>query len=95
MQLDEFETKFEKDFSLVSYRSTNTVMRSAWFLDNGESHHMTKAREIFSILIERDSYVHVELSDDSKYAMKGEGTITFHLESGGSLDAQDVLTYQV
>jgi hypothetical protein len=66
-------------------------MRSAWFLDNGASHHMTKAHEIFSILMERDSYLHVQLGDDSKYVVKGEGTITFHLESGGSLDAQDVL----
>jgi hypothetical protein len=31
------------------------------------------------------------LGDDAKYAVKGEGTITFHLESGGLLDAQDVL----
>jgi hypothetical protein len=33
----------------------------------------------------------VELGDDAKYAMKGEITIKFHLESGGSLNAQDVL----
>jgi hypothetical protein len=33
----------------------------------------------------------VGLGDDAKYAVKGEGTITFHLESGGSLDAHDVL----
>jgi hypothetical protein len=33
----------------------------------------------------------VQLGDDAKYAVKGEGTITFHLESGGSLDAHDVL----
>jgi hypothetical protein len=41
--------------------------------------------------MERDSDVHVELGDDAKYAVKGEGTIMFQLESGGSLDAQDVL----
>jgi hypothetical protein len=33
----------------------------------------------------------VELGDDAKYAVKGEGTILFQLESGGSLEAQDVL----
>jgi hypothetical protein len=42
-QLDEFATKFEKDFSLVSCLSTNTNTRSAWYLDNGASHHMTEA----------------------------------------------------
>jgi hypothetical protein len=35
--------------------------------------------------------IHVELGDDAKYAVKGEGTILFQLESGGSFDAQDVL----
>jgi hypothetical protein len=47
--------------------------------------------EIFSSLTERDLKVHVELGDDAKYAVKGEGTITFQLESGGSFDAHDVL----
>jgi hypothetical protein len=42
-QLDEFATKFEKDFSLVSCLSTSTNTRSAWYLDNGASHHMTEA----------------------------------------------------
>jgi hypothetical protein len=52
---------------------------------------MTEAQELFSSLMERDSDVHVELGDDAKYAVKGEGTICFQLESGGSFDAQDVL----
>jgi hypothetical protein len=30
MQLDEFAVKFEKDFSLVSFLSTNTTIRGAW-----------------------------------------------------------------
>ena len=62
-------------------------MRSAWLLDIGASHHITKAHELFSILMERDSYLHVQLSDDSKYVVKGEGKITFHLELICSLDA--------
>jgi hypothetical protein len=33
----------------------------------------------------------VELGDDAKYAVKGEGTILFQLESGGSFEAHDVL----
>ena len=41
--------------------------------------------------MERDSGFHVELGDDSKYAVKGEGIVMFHIESRGSLDAQDVL----
>jgi len=48
---------------------------------------MTKEYELFSSLTERDSNVHVELGDDAKYEVKGERTVTFHLESRGSLDA--------
>jgi transposase-like protein len=44
MQLDEFATKFEKDYSLVSCLSTNNTMRSAWFLDSGASRHMPEAQ---------------------------------------------------
>jgi hypothetical protein len=47
-QLDEFATKFEKDFSLVSCLSTNTNTRSAWYLDSGASHHMTEAHGSYS-----------------------------------------------
>jgi hypothetical protein len=42
-QLDEFATKFEKDYSMISFLSTSTTMRSAWFLDSGASRHMTEA----------------------------------------------------
>ena len=41
-QLDEFATKFEKDYSLASLLYTNIAMMSAWFLDSGASHHMKK-----------------------------------------------------
>jgi hypothetical protein len=41
--------------------------------------------------MEKDSGIHVELGDDAKYAVKGEGTILFQLESSGLLEAQDVL----
>jgi hypothetical protein len=41
--------------------------------------------------MERDSKVHVELGVDVKYEMKGEATVLFQLELGGSFDAQDVL----
>jgi hypothetical protein len=91
MQLDEFAVKFEKDYSLISFLSTSTTTWSAWFLDSGASRHMIEAHELFSSVTERDSDVHVQLGDDAKYVVKGEGTITFQLESGGLLDAHDVL----
>jgi hypothetical protein len=82
MYLDYFTMSFEKEYSLVSYLSTITTSRSEWLLYNDASHHMEEAWDLFSILIERDSYFYAELSNDSKYAVKGEGKITFHIQSG-------------
>jgi hypothetical protein len=87
---DEFAAKFEKEFTLASCLSTRTITKGAWFLDSDSSHHITESRELFCILKE-DSGIHVELGGDAKYAMKGEGTILFQLELGGSFEAQDVL----
>jgi hypothetical protein len=70
-QLDVFATNFYKESLLISYLSTSTNSRSAWYLDSVAS------RELFKSLMERESWVHVELCDDAKYAMKGERTILF------------------
>jgi hypothetical protein len=51
MQLDEFATKFEKDYSMIYFLSTSTIARSTWFLDNGASHHMIESRELFSSMM--------------------------------------------
>jgi hypothetical protein len=51
---------------------------------------MAEAHELFSSLMEKDSKVHVELGDNSRYALKGEGTFMFHLDSGGLLYSHDV-----
>jgi hypothetical protein len=34
---------------------------------------------------------HVDLGDDTKYTVKGEGKVMFHLELRDSLDAHDVI----
>jgi hypothetical protein len=85
-QVKEFVEKFEKNFFLVSCLS-GTVSKGSWYLDSGVSHHMIEARELFSILTTQYSGSHVELDDDVKYAVEGEGTILFQLESRGSLEA--------
>jgi hypothetical protein len=40
-QINEFASKFDKDFSMVSCLSTSTIMRNAWYVDSGASRHMT------------------------------------------------------
>jgi hypothetical protein len=49
------------------------------------------SRQLFSSLKKQDSGVQVELGDDAKYPVAGVGTIPFQLESGNSLDFDDVL----
>jgi hypothetical protein len=88
--LDELATKFE-EFTLVSCLSTNTVTRSAWFVDSGASHHMIEAWDLFNSLVEKDSSIYVELGYDAKYAVKGEGTILFQLDLGDLFESKDVL----
>jgi hypothetical protein len=38
---------------------------------------MTGAHDLFNSLTDKDSRIHVDLGDDSNYALKGEGTIVF------------------
>jgi hypothetical protein len=76
--MNEFVVKFERNFLMVSWLSTNTVPRKAWYVDSGASCHMTSARKLFSSLTKHDSRVQIELSDDVMYPII-VGTIPFQL----------------
>jgi hypothetical protein len=78
--MNEFVAKFEKDFLLASSFSTSTILRNAWYVDNGASGHTPSSRQLFSSLKKQDSGVQVELGDDAKYLVAGVGTIPFQLE---------------
>ena len=52
---------------------------------------MTSTRELYSSLKEHVSRVQVELGDDAKYPLVRVGTIPFQLQSGKSLDFDDML----
>jgi hypothetical protein len=52
---------------------------------------MTEERELFNNFSEGDSSLHVELDNEAKYVVRGQGNIQYQLESGGSFDAQEVL----
>jgi hypothetical protein len=83
--------KFEKDYSLASFLSTNKTSRIAWFLENGSFGHMSKSWDLFSSLMDSDMDLQVKICDDVKYEVKGEGTIAFQLKSRGLLDSENVL----
>jgi hypothetical protein len=51
---------------------------------------MARAWELFNSFIDSDSDVHVELGMGIKHAMKGSGTVPFHMESRGALRVMNV-----
>jgi hypothetical protein len=89
--MSDFASNFKKYFSLVSYLSINTILRNVWYVNSGASRHTTSTQELFSSLTEKDSRVWVELGDDAKYLVAGVGTIPFQLQSGNSLDFDNIL----
>ena len=56
-------------------------------MDNGASRHMKEAWELFNSLMEMNTRIHVELSDDAKCAVKEEGIVLFQIESKGLFNA--------
>jgi hypothetical protein len=44
-EVEEFSTRFDKEFSLVVCLSTRATHSSVWYIDSGASHHMTGIHE--------------------------------------------------
>ena len=57
-------------------------MGSVWYLDSGASFHMTRDKELFNDLEEKDLQIHIEMGDDGRYNATGIGTITFERDLG-------------
>jgi hypothetical protein len=60
-------------------------------VDSGASRHMTRLWASITIFLEENLGLQVELGDNTKYAFKGVGTTSLHLESGNSLRMSDML----
>eukprot|EP00253_Pinus_taeda_P008530 PITA_08530 len=71
-----FASQFELDFSLIACM-VSLMIGSVWYLDNGDSFHMTGDKDLFSDLEEKDLEMHIEMGDDEKYSFTRLGTITF------------------
>eukprot|EP00253_Pinus_taeda_P018889 PITA_18889 len=61
-----------------------------WYLDNGASFHMISDKSLFSTLEEKDHHMHIDMGDDGKYQVSGEGTVVFQKEHGTPLTLTDV-----
>jgi transposase InsO family protein len=60
-----------------------------WYLDSGCSHHITGDRSSFDTLDEEFSS-HVELGDNKKVEIKGQGDVAIHLNEGNKKCIHDV-----
>jgi hypothetical protein len=51
-EVEEFSTKFDKEFSLIVCLSMRTTHTDTWYIDSGASRHMTGVREHLTYLSE-------------------------------------------
>ena len=72
---------FELDFSLIACM-VSTMIGSMWYLDSGASFHMTRNKELFSSLEEKDLQMHIDMGDDGRCSIIEIGTVTFQIQSG-------------
>ena len=73
---DALASKFMLELSLITCM-VSSAMGSVWYLDSGASFHMTRDKELFNSLEEKDLQMHIEMGDDWRYIAIGIGTITF------------------
>ena len=83
-------SQFELDFSLITCM-VSSALGSMQYLDSGASFHMTRDKELFSDLEEKDLQMHIEMGDDGQYSVNSIGTITFQRESGKPFQLKDVM----
>ena len=48
-----------------------------WYLDSGASFHMTRDKRLFNTLEEKDLNICIDMGNDGKYRVLGEGTVVF------------------
>ena len=87
---EDFTLQFELEFSLITCM-VSSVMGSVWYLDIGASFHMTRDKEIFNSLEEKDLQMHIKMGDDGRYSATKIGTFTFQRQSGKPILLKDVM----
>jgi hypothetical protein len=88
--VEEFSTKFDREFSLIVCLSSRNTTSDTWYIDSGASHHMTKVCEHLTD-ITRCGDVEVVLGDDREVKVAGCGTVSFQRESLSPMTLIEVL----
>jgi len=68
----------------------SSMVGCVWYLDSGASFHMTGDKNLFSTLEEKDLQMCIEMGNDGKYRVLGEGTVVFQRDHGDPLTLTDV-----
>jgi hypothetical protein len=94
--MDAFVEKFKDESSLVvtlsnSNRLAELEDSGAWFVDNGSSRHMMGMRSVFLSVSKTSLDCHAKSEAHTKHALKGVGCVRFQLESGMSLEVDEVM----
>ena len=82
-------SQFELDFILIACM-VSSMVGCVWYLDNGASFRMSSDKNLFSTMEEKDLQMWIEMGDDGKYRVLGEGTVVFQREHGAPLTLTDV-----
>jgi hypothetical protein len=88
--VEEFSTKFDKEFSLVVCLSMRTTHSDMWYIDSGSSRHMKGVREHLTNITHIGD-VEVVLGDDWVVKAVGCGTVSFQRESFPPMSLTKVL----
>ena len=68
----------------------SSMVGCVWYLESFALFHMSGDKNIFSTLQEKDLRMRIEMGDDGKYRVSGEGTVVFQREHGAPLTLTDV-----
>jgi hypothetical protein len=89
-EVEEFSTKFDKEFSLIVCLSMRTTHTDTWYIDSGASLHMIGVREHLTDLTEMGN-VEVVLGDDREVKVVGSRTVSFQRECLPPMTLKEVM----
>jgi hypothetical protein len=88
--VEEFSTKFDKEFPLIVCLSMRTTHSDTWYIDSGASRHMKIVHEHLTDL-KQCVDAEVVLGDDREVKVGGCRTVSFQRESFPPMTLTEVL----
>lgn len=61
----------EEDFAMISHLSQGIIDEDGWYMDSGATKHVTGPQEVFKVVFEWDTKLHMVLGDKSQKEIRG------------------------